>query len=332
MNDPGASLPLTQDGSEIAEVIELRPGRDDLNVRLDRFVAGQLPDVSRTYLRTLIDDGMLLVDGQKRRAAFKMTPGQVVTVALPVAKEFELEAQDIPLDVIFEDDDILVINKPAGMVVHPAPGHPRDTLVNAVLHHAPGIAIQGSTRPGIIHRLDKDTSGLMVIAKSGRAQTSLAAQWQDRDVIKHYTALVSGVVEEEAATIDVPIDRDQIQRQRMTTSKHGRDAISHFTVSTRYAEATLLDVRIETGRTHQIRVHLAFIGHPVVGDGVYGNKVSERLASELGATRQFLHASALTFRMPGSGEERTFHAPLPGDLAGILGTLAERPPEAIDDA
>ena len=331
MSESGIGMPWDLESGEIAEVIELRPGREHLNVRLDRFVAGELPDLSRTYLQSLIDDDLVLVDGQKRRAAFKMTPGQVVTVGLPVPKEFELEPQDIPLDVIFEDDDILVINKPAGMVVHPAPGHPRDTLVNAVLHHAPEISIQGSTRPGIIHRLDKDTSGVMVIAKSDRAQTSLVAQWQDREVIKHYTALVAGVVEEEEATIDVPIDRDQVQRQRMSTSRHGREAISHFVVEQRYTSATLLDVRIETGRTHQIRVHLAFIGHPVVGDGVYGNKPSERIASELGVGRQFLHASSLTFRMPGSEEARTFIAPLAPDLGGILETLPVLPVEGADD-
>jgi 23S rRNA pseudouridine1911/1915/1917 synthase len=331
MGEPGTDLTWGVDADEIAEVIELRPGREHLNLRLDRFVAGEMPDLSRTYLQTLVDDGMVLVDGQKRRAAFKMTPGQVVSVALPVAKEFELEAQDIPLDIIHEDDDILVINKPRGMVVHPAPGHPRDTLVNAVLHHAPGVSIQGSTRPGIVHRLDKDTSGVMVVAKSDRAQTSLVEQWLDREVIKHYTTLVAGLVEEDEATVDVPIDRDQYNRQRMASSRHGRDAISHFTVTRRFAGTTLLDVRIETGRTHQIRVHLAFIGHPVVGDALYGNKVSARIAEELGVTRQFLHATSLTFRMPGSGDIRTFSAPLPEDLATVLDALHAAPETGPDD-
>jgi 23S rRNA pseudouridine1911/1915/1917 synthase len=310
------------DADEIAEVIELHPDRQHLNMRLDRFVAGELPDLSRTYLQHLIDEGLLLVDGQKRRSAFKVTPGEVVTVALPVPKTFELEPQDIPLDILFEDDDILIINKPAGMVVHPAPGHPRDTLVNAVLHHAPGISIQGSTRPGIVHRLDKDTSGVMVVAKTDRAQTSLVEQWQSREVGKHYVALVSGVVEEVEALIDAPIARDAVDRQRLSTSRGGRDAITHLTVAERFAESTLLDVEIETGRTHQIRVHLAFIGHPVVGDGIYGNKVSARVASELSVKRQFLHAASLSFRMLG-GEERTFSAPLPDDLTEVLVRLRE---------
>jgi 23S rRNA pseudouridine1911/1915/1917 synthase len=314
---------------EIAEVIELRPGREHLNTRLDRYVAGQLPDLSRTYLQQLIDDGLLLVDGKSRRAAFKVTPGEVVTVSLPVPQVFELEPQDIPLDILYEDDDILVINKPSGMVVHPAAGHPRDTLVNAVLHHAPSISIQGSTRPGIVHRLDKDTSGVMVVAKSDRAQTSLVEQWQSRGVEKRYVALVAGVVEEEEATVDAPIGRDSINRQKMTTTRTGRDAVTHLTVAERFAESTLLDVVIETGRTHQIRVHLAFIGHPVVGDGIYGNKVTDRIADELGLRRQFLHAAALGFRMP-DGTMRTFEAPLPDDLQAALGTLREGPSTDVD--
>lgn len=300
------------------EIIELWPQREHQLMRLDKYVASQLSDLSRTYLQQLITEGRLLVDGQVRRAAFKMTPGQVVTLSLPPTEDFELEAQDIPLDIIFEDDDILLINKPAGMVVHPAPGHPRDTLVNAVLHHAPSISIQGSNRPGIIHRLDKDTSGVMVIAKSNRAQMSLAEQWQERSVIKRYTTLVAGVVEEDSATIDAPIGRNAVNRQQMTTTRSGREAITHFTVVERFEDTTLLDVQIETGRTHQIRVHLAFIGFPVVGDALYGNKVSARIAERLGVQRQFLHASSLGIRVPSSNEHRTFDAPLPAEMAEVL--------------
>lgn len=311
--------PLTEAVTEeVSDVIELRPGREHRNIRLDKYVAGVLPDLSRSYLQRLIDDGMLLVDGQSRRAAFKVTPGEVVTVSLPEVQVFEAEPQDIPLDVIFENDDVLVINKPCGMVVHPAPGHPRDTLVNAVLFHAPGIAIQGSTRPGIVHRLDKDTSGVMVVAKSDRAQTSLAEQWQSRGVEKKYITLVAGVVEEDEATIDAPIGRNTVNRQQMTTTRAGREAITHLTVTQRFEESTLLEVLIETGRTHQIRVHLAFIGHAVVGDTIYGNKVTARLAEELKLERQFLHAASLSFTMPGTGEKRTFDAPLPADLQTVL--------------
>jgi 23S rRNA pseudouridine1911/1915/1917 synthase len=331
MTDHQQTPNLSVESEDQEEVIELRPQREHQLMRLDRYVASELPDLSRTYLQQLITEGRLLADGQSRRAAFKMTPGQVVSITLPITEEFELEAQDIPLDVIFEDDDILVINKPAGMVVHPAPGHPRDTLVNAVLFHAPNISIQGSTRPGVVHRLDKDTSGVMVIAKSNRAQSSLIDQWQERGVTKHYTALVAGVVEEDSATIDAPIARNTVNRQQMRTISSGREAITHFTVIERFANATLLDVRIETGRTHQIRVHLAFIGHPVVGDGLYGNKVSARVAEELGLKRQFLHAASLTFAMPSSGDGRTFDAPLAPDLQTVLDILRTPLVEEVAD-
>lgn len=313
--------PLPEKNDDHQELIELYPERSHLNMRLDKYVSEQLPDLSRTYLQQLISDGALLVDGFTRRPSFKVTPGQVVTLELPEIVETEIEAEDIPLNIIFENDDILMVNKPAGMVVHPAAGHARGTLVNAVLYHAPEISIQGSTRPGIIHRLDKDTSGVMVVAKSDRAQTSLAEQWMDRKVQKRYLALATGVVEEDTATIDAPIGRNPANRQQMTTTRTGREAITHFTVIERFDECTLLDVTIETGRTHQIRVHLNFIGHAVVGDVLYGNKTSARLASELGLPRQFLHATSLGFTMPGSDEHRVFEAPLPSDLQSALDAL-----------
>lgn len=306
------------------ELIELHPSVEDKNTRLDKFVSDQLPDLSRTYLQQLITDGALLVDGFARRSSFKVTPGQVITLDLPEVEVTEIAAEDIPLDIVFENDDILMINKAAGMVVHPAAGHASGTLVNAVLFHAPEISIQGSTRPGIIHRLDKDTSGIMVVAKSDRAQTSLAEQWMARGVRKKYLALATGVVEEDTATIDVPIGRNTVNRQQMATSRSGKDAITHFTVLERFADCTLLEVTIETGRTHQIRVHLNFIGHAVVGDSLYGNKVSARLAEEFGLTRQFLHAQSLGFSMPGTGEQTTFEAPLPTDLQTALDYLTER--------
>lgn len=299
------------------EVLEFRPEREDKNTRLDRFIADALPDLSRTYLQSLIDEGLIQVDGIHRRAAFKMTAGQVVTVALPEIAEVEIIPEAIPLDVLFEDDDLLVINKPAGMVVHPAAGHSTGTLVNAVLHHAPGVSIGGSNRPGIVHRLDKDTSGVMVVAKSDRAHRMLLDQWQRKSVGKHYTALVAGVVEEDEATIDAPIGRDPSNRLRMAPHRAGRDAVSHFTVERRYDRCTLLDVLIETGRTHQIRVHLLMIGFPAIGDGLYGTNRSRALAIEYGLKRQFLHASRLTLDMP-TGERRTFTAPLAPDLVACL--------------
>lgn len=314
----------TSQDDDQQEVIELYPERSHLSMRLDKYVSDELPDLSRTYIQQLITDGAVLVDGRVRRTSFKVTPGQVITLELPEIVETEIEAEDIPLDIVFENEDILMINKAAGMVVHPSAGHAHGTLVNAVLYHAPEISIQGSTRPGIIHRLDKDTSGIMVVAKSDRAQTTLAEQWMDRKVRKRYIALATGVVEEDTATIDAPIGRNPVNRQQMAVNRSGKEAITHFTVIERFDDCTLLDVTIETGRTHQIRVHLNFIGHAVVGDPLYGNKVSARVAEELGLGRQFLHANSLGFSLPGTGEDRVFEAPWPSDLKASLDQLHHR--------
>lgn len=305
---------------DTGEVIELRPERADNNTRLDRFVADHLTDMSRSYLSSLIEQGLILVDGHTVRPAFKVTVGEVVTVSLPPVEDVALQPEAIPLDIVYEDDDLLVINKPAGLVVHPAVGHPNGTLVNAVLHHAPDIAIAGSTRPGIVHRLDKDTSGLIVVAKTDRAQTSLVDQWQRRSVTKTYLVLASGVIDEEEGTIDAPIGRDRVHRQQMSVTRNGRDAVSHFDVVQRFTDATLLRVRIDTGRTHQIRVHLAFIGHHVVGDLVYGAKRSGAVAERVGLDRQFLHAERLGFELT-DGTFREFTSELPTELADALSKL-----------
>lgn len=302
------------------ELFDFYPARADIGTRLDRYVAREMTDLSRTYLQTLIDEGQVLVDGQPRRAAFKITPGQHVTVAIPETTDVEIEAEDLPLDVLYDDDDVVAINKPAGLVVHPAPGHPRGTLVNGLLYHFPEISIAGSTRPGIVHRLDKDTSGVMIVAKTDRAQTSLVEQWQGRSVEKRYVALVSGMIEEEEATIDAPIGRDPANRLRMAPVRSGKDAVSHFTVRRRYTDATLLDVRIDTGRTHQIRVHLTMIGAPVLGDRLYSTPKSRSVSSGHEVGRHFLHAASLTVDLP-NGQRTTFEAPLAGDLAAILDRL-----------
>lgn len=323
---PSAQSVTDQEEPEL-DLIELRPERTDNNTRLDRFVAQTVPDLSRSYIQQLIEDGYILVDGQVRRPAFKVTQGEVVTVAVPPPADFDLAPEEIPLDVVYEDADMLVIDKPAGMVVHPAPGHPRGTVVNAVLAHAPGIVVNGTKRPGIVHRLDKDTSGLMVIAKSDRAQNSLTQQWQARTVEKRYITLVAGSVDEEDASIDAPIGRDPKNRQRMAVVRSGRYALTHFTVRERFPEAMLLDVVIDTGRTHQIRVHLAFIGHPVVGDPMYGDRRANRIAGEIGLERQFLHASVLGFQLP-DGRRVRFTAPFPAELKAALQSPALRQSEA----
>lgn len=299
------------------EVIELRPTRGDINLRLDRFVASGIPDLSRTYLQSLVENGLVLVDGVARRPAFKMTPGQVVTVSLPEIETVEVKPENIPLHILFEDEEVVVIDKQAGMVVHPAPGHASGTLVNAVLYHAPAISIGGSNRPGIVHRLDKDTSGVMIVAKTDRARNSLVEQWKNRTVEKSYIALVAGILNEEEAFIDAPIGRDPANRMRMAAVRTGREARTAFRVIERFEDSSLLDVTIETGRTHQIRVHLAMIGAPVVGDSLYGSPKSARVATQYGVRRQFLHAATLGIEMT-DGSRRSFSAPLAGDLLAAL--------------
>src|SRR5919112_4244462 len=274
---------------ESGELVELRPARDDLGTRLDRYVADQLPDLSRGTVQGLIESGRVRVDGQQRKPKFRMTPGEVVSVNIPPPQIDEILPDPIPLKIVYEDADVIVVDKPAGMVVHPAPGHPQGTLANALLGHVPGISVGGSQRPGIVHRLDRDTSGLIVAAKTDRGRTSLVTQWERRSVEKTYLALVSGSLGDEEATIDAPIGRDLKNRQRMAVVRSGRPAVTHFRVVERFPDSTLLEVSIETGRTHQIRVHLAFVGHPVIGDRLYGRARPTNPPLE----RQFLHASAL---------------------------------------
>src|SRR5215216_6257193 len=297
-------------------LVELRPARDDLGARLDRYVADQLPDLSRGTVQTLIESGRVLVDGQQRKPKFRITPGEVVSVEIPPPRIDEILPDPIPLAVVYENADVIVVDKPAGMVVHPAPGHPRGTLANALVAHVPGISVGGSRRPGIVHRLDKDTSGLIVAAKTDRGRTALVSQWEDRSVEKTYLALVAGSVADEEAIIDAPIGRDPKNRQRMAVVRSGRPAVTRFRVVERLPNTTLLEVSIETGRTHQIRVHLAFIGHPVVGDQIYGREKPTDPPLE----RQFLHASALAFRLP-DGEWLRLESPLPDELRAVLEEL-----------
>ena len=297
---------------------ELQPDPADNGDRLDRFVAARLPDISRSYVQQLIEGGQIRVDGFVRRPSFKVTAGEVVAVRVPPPVEAAPEPEPIPLEIVYEDIDLIVLDKPAGLVVHPAPGHPRGTLVNALLYHAPGIAVAGTNRPGIVHRLDKDTSGLMVVAKTDRAQQSLAAQWAARTVRKGYVALASGLLADDAATIDAPIGRDPQQRQRMAVHPRGRPAITHLSPRERFLTTTLLDLKPETGRTHQIRVHLAFIGHPIVGDAVYGyDRAAAHRRGEPWLDRHFLHAASLAFRLP-DATPVAFESPLPPDLAAII--------------
>ncbi len=324
-DEDGTEPDLGRDDAERpVEELELYPEASEKGTRLDKFVATHVTSLSRSYIQELIEQDRVVVDGQPRKAKFKVTPGQVITIDVPERQSVPLLPEAIPLDIVFENEDVVVINKPAGMVVHPGPGHESGTLVNALLHHAPEIEVGGTNRPGIIHRLDRDTSGLMVVVKTDRARTSLVAQWQARSVDKGYIALSHGVIDVDEATIDAPIGRDPNNRKKMAAVRGGREAITHLRVEERLNGATLFDVDLETGRTHQIRVHLAFIGHPIAGDALY-NKFGGPFGGhgESISPRQFLHAARLAFKLPdGKGVE--FTAPLPADLQEALERARER--------
>jgi len=286
--------------------------------RVDKYVAEAVPDLSRAAVQRLIDEGLVLVNGGAVKASYRLQTGDAISVRIPPPEETDIAAEAIPLDIVYEDGDILVVNKPAGMVVHPAYGHRSGTLVNAVLAHCPDLAgVGGELRPGIVHRLDKDTSGLIVVAKHDAALRDLQAQFKGREVRKVYLALVEGHVSPPTGLVDAPIGRDPRARKKMAVvTKGGREAQTEYRVLETYDEHTLVEARPLTGRTHQIRIHMAFIGHPIVGDPIYGYR-----KQRLKAPRLFLHAARLAFRLPGSDEEREFEAPLPEELARVLQRL-----------
>jgi len=287
--------------------------------RVDRFVADRA-GLSRTFVQRLISGGHLTMDGQVVRASSTLTPGGVLHLEIPPVAETTLNAEDIPITVVYEDEDIVVVNKPAGLVVHPAPGHATGTLVNALLHHVeelPGIA--GVARPGLVHRLDKDTSGLLIVAKGDLAQSSLMTQLKARRVKKTYLALVQGAVAAEVGRIEAPIGRDPLERKRMAVVAGGREATTGYRVRERFAGWTLLEVDLVTGRTHQIRVHLTEIHHPIAGDPTYGNGTSRR--GPEGLTRLFLHAWRVSFTHPRDGRLMRLEAELPPELLAPLDAL-----------
>ena len=307
------------------ETLTLFPEREEKNTRLDKFVASHIPDMSRSWLQRLIDDGNVLVDGQVRSRTFKVTPGQIIEVTVPPVEADELLAEEIPLDVVYEDEHIIAINKAAGMVVHPAPGHRSGTLVNALLHYAPDISMAGSQRPGIVHRLDRDTSGLIVIGRTDAGRLALLEQWAERTVVKEYEAIVRGVPADQEFAIDAPIGRDPTQRKRMAVIQSGKDAQSFVTVRESAQIASFVDVRIETGRTHQIRVHLAYAGFPIVGDRVYNRFGGSTGGHSPIADRQMLHAARLVFRTV-VGDVIDLRAPLPVDMQAAWLELSEAAP------
>ncbi|MBZ5955607.1 RluA family pseudouridine synthase [Leuconostoc gasicomitatum] len=286
--------------------------------RIDAILAKENLPYSRTTLAEWLQTGYILVNGVQVKRAYKVTTGDTITILPPEVITTEIIAEDIPLDIIYEDDDILVVNKPQGMVVHPAAGHSSGTLVNALLFHAPLSTINGEFRPGIVHRIDRDTSGLLMVAKNDQAHQGLSAQLKAHKNDRIYYALVRGEFVENSGTINAPINRHKVDRKKQAVQEGGREAITHFEVIERYVGYTLLKVRLETGRTHQIRVHMTYIGHPVVGDPVYGS--AQNLAG-VKLNGQMLHAKTLSLTQPKTGEELRFDSALPAYFKDALATL-----------
>ena len=283
------------------------------NKRIDAYLSGKNEDISRVAIQRLIEHQKILVNGKKIKPSYKVQENDKITLEEEKPKEISLKAQNIPLDIIYEDNDIIAVNKPKGMVVHPANGNPDGTLVNAIMAICKDSlsGIGGEIRPGIVHRLDKDTSGIIVIAKNDKAHINLSEQIKNHEVKKTYIALVRGIVKANEATINMPIGRSEKDRKKMAVTKKGKEAITHFKVLKRYPEenCTLLEVNIETGRTHQIRVHLAQIGHPCIGDEVYSSG-----KNKWGIKGQALHAKSLEFKHPITGKKMKLEAPIIGNL------------------
>ena len=287
--------------------------------RIDALLARSLPELTRSAAQRLLAQGAVTKDGAPVKKNYKTAPGDTFVVTLPDAAPSELVAQDLPLDVVYEDRDVIVVNKPTGMVVHPAPGHPDGTLVNALLYHCGESlsGIGGQKRPGIVHRIDRDTSGLIIAAKNDAAHLALAAQLADHTLARTYECLAVGNFREDSGTVDAPIGRHPVDRKRMAVVRQGgREAVTHWEVIARYPGVTHLRCRLETGRTHQIRVHLAYIGHPILGDTVYGAK-----KPVAGLTGQCLHAVGLRFIHPRTGEPVELTCPLPEEFVRMLEKL-----------
>lgn len=304
------------DGAEQA-VIELTV--DTGGSRLDAYIA-EHTDFTRSAAQRLIESGAVTVDGEIKKPKFTVKAGQLISITPPPPEPVELAPEDIPIDIVYQDADIAVINKPVGMVVHPAAGNPSGTLVNAIMFHIKDLSgIGGEIRPGIVHRIDKNTSGLLVIAKNDAAHNFLANEMKTHAVSRVYYALVEGNIREDDGTVDAPIARHKTDRKRMAVVQGGRNAVTHWQVQERFGTRTLLRVELETGRTHQIRVHMAYINHPIVGDDVYGSA-----KNELGFHGQALHAAELRLTHPRTGEKMTFHAPLPETFERALDKLRKR--------
>ncbi|MBQ2924810.1 MAG: RluA family pseudouridine synthase [Anaerotignum sp.] len=293
--------------------------KEDVGTRIDVFLAENMEDLSRSGVQKLIDEGMITLNGGKTKANYKLRERDVIDVTVPEVKEVEILPEDIPLDILYEDSDVIVVNKPQGMVVHPAPGHTSGTLVNALMFHCGNdlSGINGEKRPGIVHRIDKDTSGVLMIAKNDMAHQSLAAQLAEHSITRKYNAVVYNGFNEDEGTVNEPIGRNPQDRKKMAvTQKHSRHAVTHYRVIERMEKFTLIEAQLETGRTHQIRVHMTYIGHPLLGDPVYGPK-----KQPISLEGQALHARVLGFIHPRSGEYMEFEAPLPPHFVALLERL-----------
>ncbi len=302
------------------DLIELYVDEEE-NERLDFYLSSQLDEVSRTYIQKIIKEKRIWVNGTLKKASYMVKEGDIIKVELPEPKELDLVAEDIPLDIVFEDEDVVVINKAQGLVVHPAPGNYSGTLVNALLYHIDSLStINGIIRPGIVHRLDKDTSGLLIVAKNDFAHRDLSNQLKDRKIHREYIALVNGVIQKDEGTINLPIGRDPKDRKKMTViSTNSKEAITNFWVLERFPKYTLIKVKLETGRTHQIRVHFSHLKHPIVGDPVYSNG-----KNEFGIDKQLLHARKLGFIHPKTHEYMEFESHPPDIFNSILNKLRKR--------
>ena len=297
------------------EPILLRASEESKNQRLDAFLASSLDGLTRSQAARLIESGEVAVNGETAGKSYKLAGGEDIAVTLPEPEPVEAVPQDIPLDVVYEDADVIVVNKPSGMVVHPAPGHPDGTLVNALLYHCAGTlsGVGGALRPGIVHRIDRDTSGLIIAAKNDAAHQYLSAQLADHTLARTYECIVVGALREDRGTVDAPIARHPTDRKRMAVVAGGREAVTHWEVIARYPGYTHVRCRLETGRTHQIRVHMAYIGHPILGDTVYGAKKEVP-----GLTGQCLHAVGLRFLHPRTHEVMELSCPLPEEFTRML--------------
>ena len=299
---------------------ELTAATEHAGVRLDAFLSAD-GALTRSQAARLIAEGRVRVNGKPAAKSARLSGGETVTVDVPQLRETALPPQDLPLDVVYEDDDVIVVNKPTGLVVHPAPGHPDGTLVNALLHHCGDSlsGIGGEKRPGIVHRIDRDTSGLIIAAKNDAAHLALSAQLKDHSLSRTYECLVTGNMKQDSGTVDAPIGRSSADRKKMAVVPTGRRAVTHWEVVARYPGVTHLRCRLETGRTHQIRVHMAYIGHPILGDTVYGAKKPVP-----GLTGQCLHATGLRFIHPRTGEPVELHCPLPPEFTAMLQKLQNK--------